>query len=67
MSRICSICREAKPESEFRYMAHKGYYNSYCKDCERWYRRIYMRAYREKKSEGFIYGQMDNGGIGQNG
>ena len=49
MSRKCSLCREVKPETEFRFMGHLNRYNSYCKECERWYNRLYMRAYRERK------------------
>lgn len=49
MGCMCAMCRKVKPEAEFRYMAHKGRYQSYCKDCERWYQRLYMRAYREEK------------------
>nr|DAT26923.1 MAG TPA: restriction endonuclease [Caudoviricetes sp.] len=47
--RICSICRAKKEETEFRLMKKRNRRNSYCKDCERWYMRNYMRAYREIK------------------
>lgn len=49
MNRKCTLCREVKPETEFRFMRHLNRYNSYCKECERWYNRIYMRVYRERK------------------
>ena len=46
--RMCSICRTQKEEAEFRLMKKQNRRNSYCKDCERWYMRNYMRAYRER-------------------
>lgn len=49
MSLKCSMCGEVKAETEFRFMHHKNRHNSYCKDCERWYNRLYMRGYRERK------------------
>ena len=52
MSRMCSMCREVKPESDFRFMHKQNRYNSYCKDCERWYMRMYKRARRELEKEG---------------
>ena len=50
-----SICRKTKPETEFRLMKRKKggarlYRNSYCRDCERWYMRVYMRQRREKSA-----------------
>lgn len=47
MKRKCSICGEVKEELYFRFMKHRGRYNSYCKDCERWYMKNYMKSYRE--------------------
>ena len=47
--RMCSICRTQKEEAEFRMMKKRNRRNSYCKDCERWYMRNYMRAYRDIK------------------
>ena len=49
MTKMCSICRTPKEEAEFRLMKKRNRRNSYCKDCERWYMRNYMRAYREIK------------------
>lgn len=52
--RKCSICRETKDEEEFRLSKKRRngkiytYRNSYCRECDRWYMRGYMRAYREK-------------------
>lgn len=43
------MCRQAKEESEFRFMAKQGRYNSYCKKCERIYDREYKAAKREMK------------------
>ena len=54
MEKMCAICRKIKPEAEFRLMKRKKedsriYRNSYCRDCEKWYMRNYMRQRREKK------------------
>lgn len=49
MMRMCSVCHTPKEETEFRLMKKRNRRNSYCKDCERWYMRNYMRAYREIK------------------
>lgn len=49
MMRMCSVCHTPKGETEFRLMKKRNRRNSYCKDCERWYMRNYMRAYREIK------------------
>ena len=53
--KMCSICRQTKPEKEFRLMKRKKgdsrfYRNSYCRDCEKWYMRMYMRQRREKSA-----------------
>ena len=48
--RICSLCREIKPEIEFRFMRHQNRYNYYCKECERWYNTMYKRGKREVKN-----------------
>ena len=50
-SRMCSMCREVKPESEFRYMHKQKRYNAYCKKCERWYNKLYQRVRSERKKE----------------
>lgn len=55
MKKMCSICRQVKPESDFRAQRRKKgdailYRNSYCKECERWYMRMYMRQRREKSA-----------------
>lgn len=47
MKIMCSMCKQAKDESEFKFKKHKGRYNSYCNDCERMYQRNYKRARRE--------------------
>lgn len=51
MQRMCSTCREVKDESEFYYREKTNYYNSYCRECERIFRKEYMRAYREQKPQ----------------
>lgn len=44
MKRKCSLCGEYKEEeTEFRYMKKLGRYNAYCKECEKWYHRHYVR------------------------
>ena len=48
MKRKCSMCGEYKEESKFRFMKHQNRYNCYCKDCERWYHRYYVRKDRIK-------------------
>ena len=55
MKKMCAICRKIKPETEFRLMKRKKggaqlYRNSYCRDCEKWYMRNYMRQRREKSA-----------------
>ena len=45
------MCGQLKPATEFRWMQHRNRYNSYCKDCERFYRKLYMRVYRERKKD----------------
>ena len=49
MTKMCSICRTPKEEAEFRLMKKRNRRNSYCRECERWYMRNYMRAYRDIK------------------
>lgn len=51
MKRKCSICKECKEETEFRFMKHRKNYNSYCKKCESWYSKMYKRAWRERKKQ----------------
>lgn len=51
MKRKCSMCGECKEETEFRFMRHRNHYNSYCKDCERWYSKMYKRVRRERERE----------------
>lgn len=48
MMRMCSVCRTPKEETEFRLMKKQNRRNSYCRECEKWYMRNYMRAYRER-------------------
>lgn len=49
MKRKCSMCGECKEEAEFRFMKHRNNYNSWCKDCERWYSKMYKRIQRERQ------------------
>ena len=58
MEKMCAICRKIKPEAEFRLMKRKKedsriYRNSYCRDCEKWYMRNYMRQRREKNERSY--------------
>lgn len=46
------MCGEYKTVEQFRYMKHLKRYNAYCKACEKWYLRHYVR--KEKKSNGKI-------------
>lgn len=48
---MCSICREAKDESEFYYNKNARSYASYCRNCNRLYHREYKRIWRERKKE----------------
>lgn len=56
MEKMCAICRKIKPETEFRLMKGKGkkgirlYRNSYCRECEKWYMRMYMKQRNEKST-----------------
>lgn len=43
MKRKCSLCGEYKEEKEFRYMNKQKRFNAYCKECEKWYHRHYVR------------------------
>ena len=51
MKKMCAICRKAKEEEEFRIKRQKingkvyTYRHSYCRECERWYMRRYLREY----------------------
>ena len=49
MKRMCSICREAKDESEFYYNKNARTYRAYCRNCNRLYNREYKRIWRERK------------------
>lgn len=49
--RKCSMCGESKPIDSFRFMKSQNRYNSYCKDCERWYQKHYQREYRRRNNE----------------
>lgn len=49
--RKCSMCGEYKPIDNFRFMKSQSRYNSYCRDCERWYQKHYQREYRRNKDE----------------
>lgn len=46
--KMCSMCGTPKEETEFRLMKKRNRRNNYCRECERWYMRNYMRAYRER-------------------
>jgi predicted phosphohydrolase len=52
MKRMCSMCREAKEESEFYYCKKLKAYNPYCRRCNSLYQREYKRIWRERKKEG---------------
>ncbi len=49
MTRKCSMCGEYKDVCEFRFMKHLNRYNSYCKECERWYHKHYVRKEKHVK------------------
>lgn len=49
--RKCSMCGEYKPIDNFRFMKSQNRYNSYCRDCERWYQKHYQREYRRRNNE----------------
>ena len=54
MERMCSMCREVKDVSEFRVIHRKNgrnEINCYCKDCERWYMKMYTRVWRARKKD----------------
>lgn len=51
MKRKCSLCGEYKEESEFRYMNKQKRFNAYCKECEKWYHRHYVRKEKGKSYE----------------
>ncbi len=44
------MCGEHKDEEKsFRFMKHLNRFNCYCKDCEKWYHKHYIRKeYRPK-------------------
>lgn len=52
MIRKCSMCGGYKEETEYRFMKKRGFYNSYCKACEKLYNKEYQRIYRERKRNG---------------
>lgn len=49
MKRMCSMCREAKEESEFYYWEKGKQYNRFCRSCYRLYQKEYKRIYRERE------------------
>ena len=51
MKIMCSMCKQVKDESEFRFIASMNRHYSYCSDCNRAYNRFYKRAWRERKRE----------------
>lgn len=42
------MCGEYKDVSQYRFMKHLNRYCAYCKDCERWYNKHYVRKKNEK-------------------
>lgn len=54
--KMCSMCFEIKPISEFKFKKTVGYYESYCNNCLRLYNREYKRIWRERrKAQGLSY------------
>ena len=49
MKRLCSMCRQAKEETDFYYCKSIKRYNSYCNSCYTLYQKEYKRIYRERK------------------
>lgn len=49
MKRMCSMCGQTKEEEDFRKPNAKGKKYCYCKDCQRFYMKHYMRIYRERR------------------
>lgn len=47
----CSMCGEYKPIEQFRFMKHQNRNNCYCKQCEKWYQRHYVRKQKEVKDD----------------
>ena len=51
MKRMCSMCGKPKEEEDFRKPDARGKKYHYCKECQRFYMRHYMRIYRERRRE----------------
>lgn len=51
MERMCSMCRQAKPEDDFRANKHQKKWYGYCSECRRLYNKWYMRMYRERRPD----------------
>lgn len=49
MTRMCSMCGQPKGEEDFRKPNAKGKKYCYCKECQRFYMKHYMRIYRERR------------------
>lgn len=43
MKRKCSMCGEYKDIAQFRFLNKQNRHIAYCRDCERWYQRHYVR------------------------
>lgn len=48
VKRRCSMCGEYKTIDQFRFMKHQQRHNAYCKACEKWYQKHYVRKDRRK-------------------
>lgn len=48
-TKMCAMCTEFKTLDKFRFMKHQNRYNAYCKECEKFYHRNYMRKYNKKE------------------
>lgn len=49
MKRMCSMCGQPKEEEDFRKPNARGKKYCYCKECQRFYMKHYMRIYRERR------------------
>lgn len=49
MKRLCSMCRQAKDETDFRHRKGLGTRHTYCSNCQKLYNKEYLRIYRERK------------------
>lgn len=49
MKRKCGMCGEYKDITQFRYMNTTKKYNSYCRECEKWYMKQYGRIRYERE------------------